>query len=430
MAYMRSGYPTAYRGGQSPATPGFQRSAPVGPNWPFDQLPGRKRRRRRIAGPLGLFGAYALYRLFGLINRAEHSANLPEGWIDCGPCTNCQGAGCGPLQWQKQTTNLGGSGTPSDPCGNWPPDPCNGQTTQSGLEPIGSAISESAESVYLYGLRLETTNRYIQQYVYRRPVTGDPVEEGWYVPPGQAPYYWPDELDDEGPVPWDWPEALPIRKPAAPPVPPPWRAIPARSPGFDRTVQRTVRGHQRRVTGRAQANRSVRLRPDAEARPQLQRFVPRRPARARTRERKVAMRLAGTMAVLVNAVTEGVDFTDALFDALPEGCRRHKSGSRAGQHIITPQGKAHALWDCFAQLDLVSALENIALNQLEDWLLGKVGQRAGQAARDLGFDGPGIQTGPADGMGPGSTMPPNLDAPEWYADLQAWAREAVDGVAG
>lgn len=105
------------------------------------------------------------------------------------------------------------------------------------------------------------------------------------------------------------------------------------------------------------------------------------PAPPGTREKKLNIRTAAGKAwVVINMVTESLDFIGAMYSALPDDCK-----SKAHK---TPHAKVKAVYDCWDHLtdeywsDFIVALIN---NQFEDFLYGKAGKAVGKATRDAGI---------------------------------------------
>lgn len=113
-----------------------------------------------------------------------------------------------------------------------------------------------------------------------------------------------------------------------------------------------------------------------------------RPPRERERERK----WTGSKGVLgiVNAVSEGVDFVEALYEGLPEKLR-HKIRRELG-HKPTPYDMAVAIAKHLNDLDLGDALEAIIKNQIEDRIYGGIGQQVAKANKRV-FAHRGIPVG-------------------------------------
>lgn len=118
-----------------------------------------------------------------------------------------------------------------------------------------------------------------------------------------------------------------------------------------------------------------------------------RPPRPLDRERKLGVDRT-TMWLLHRAhdFSEGLDFLDALYEALPVQYRTSKSGrtrnnSRAGpgRPYATPLDKARDLYRNWHRVNLPEAIRNIAYNALEDAVLGRVNAGADSFSnRNLG----------------------------------------------
>lgn len=127
---------------------------------------------------------------------------------------------------------------------------------------------------------------------------------------------------------------------------------------------------------------------------------PPRPPRGNVRERKIRLIAsvpgAGVALKLINWATEGFDFVDALWKALPKSSRTPNAN---------PAQKLEDLWDHMDELDLEQAIENIVNENLQDIVVGRSGRAAGQAGAQLGSKF-GVGIGPAlDGSFPGYSRP-------------------------
>lgn len=115
----------------------------------------------------------------------------------------------------------------------------------------------------------------------------------------------------------------------------------------------------------------------------------RRPEKG-VKERKMKLALGGSaVGMAVNVVTEGLDFLDALYFAIPKNLRR---GER------DPQSKATAVYRHFLDIDLQTALKNLLVNEVGDRLIGGVSNKLKRSYRSnwerYGLRG-GYQLGPA-----------------------------------
>lgn len=101
------------------------------------------------------------------------------------------------------------------------------------------------------------------------------------------------------------------------------------------------------------------------------------PPRPGEKEKKLAH--SGAVKVVfgaANAITETLDVISALWDALPKSRQTRKRGTKT-----KPQEKLQDLYDNFDQIDWNLAIQNIALNQLEDFALGKLSGEATKASK-------------------------------------------------
>lgn len=101
------------------------------------------------------------------------------------------------------------------------------------------------------------------------------------------------------------------------------------------------------------------------------------------RERKVRVRniFLGT----INFTTEGIDFMDALYYALPAHLREpNASVTRRGQLV----------YQHINEIDVAQAIENLIYNEIQDRVIGAMSQPLQQYARDNGLLF-GFQAGPA-----------------------------------
>lgn len=104
-----------------------------------------------------------------------------------------------------------------------------------------------------------------------------------------------------------------------------------------------------------------------------------------TKERKT--RLSPAISAILKGVskaTEGVDFVNALYDALPPQYRPRYRKTKHEKRAVTPQEKMKALWENADKIDISEAIENLISNQIEDYVYGKIGQQAGRNSELLG----------------------------------------------
>lgn len=96
----------------------------------------------------------------------------------------------------------------------------------------------------------------------------------------------------------------------------------------------------------------------------------RRDRRPRRKTKEIKVRIQGLARVawhVINFATEGFDFIDALYRALPKRCRVVPRQGRK----VTPSEKAWAVFHCADHLDGAKAVENFVNNQVEDYLYGR-----------------------------------------------------------
>lgn len=109
-----------------------------------------------------------------------------------------------------------------------------------------------------------------------------------------------------------------------------------------------------------------------------------------TKERKFIANARGRIAELFGAMTEWEDFIRALWGALPKKYRTgyYKLHGKNGTVYYKRRRKAglpemqRDLWKHFDALDFNDAVWNVAMNQLQDALIGKLGKAQQRAARD------------------------------------------------
>lgn len=206
------------------------------------------------------------------------------------------------------------------------------------------------------------------------------------------PEHWPDQTPFtefetvpnpvELPQPGVWPAVDPLTRPLQPtpdPHPIPYPLVPGMRPHPGRSpVESPSRGNEE--PGRPRPPTPVH--PGMEfpstggpGKPIKPVPVPSRP-KPGTKEKKLRLTpgAASALGGLINGLTESKDAIDAIHDALPEEdqCKR----------ACTPQKKLQAIADGFPGINWQEAAANLAANQIEDALSGKLGKAAQQAARD------------------------------------------------
>lgn len=290
------------------------------------------------------------------------------------------------------------------------------------------------------------------------PVTNPFVSPSWvpnvnpsFTPPG-APQPSPDyvprrvipELPDSPyretgpkPAPVTPIPLLPAPWPGAPQIPAPPGVAPAPNPlpGIDPVVSPTV---------------GVTVHPNGRVKPfiSLDPHERRRPKKGREREAKVKVRGVWTILRIVNGVTEGLDFLDALYDALPYGVRNQGGPvdgtfDRAGYDKALaewrangsdrwarpmadefwhwksfngvrfsspealsewnkkhnrPQWKARQVYDYWDLIDKKQAVKNVISNAIEDAIFGTIGSKVTKASKpwyDRSGRPVGFMAGPA-----------------------------------
>lgn len=84
---------------------------------------------------------------------------------------------------------------------------------------------------------------------------------------------------------------------------------------------------------------------------------------ARTKERKIDAHGPGLAWVKrgLSFVTEGLDYLDAFYDAI-EG---------APKRPMSPEAKARYLYAHWQDVDMAKAMQNLAANAIEDYVIGK-----------------------------------------------------------
>lgn len=213
------------------------------------------------------------------------------------------------------------------------------------------------------------------------------------------------------------PFSIPINTPMPTPKALPVWTLPFRHPSYDR-VEQSENGPdiewQRRLRpypNRAFQPRPLRpgvSRPSGQANPDLWPLgepgvltvspgrpstlsppVGRRPPGKGEKQKKVRPRYA-LLQGGISLVTEGLDVIDALYDALPEQLRRRKR--RAGQASL-PE-RIETLYDNFLDIDPEKAFTNLVVDQIEDAILGRIGQKLGKSAKREGRGG-SVLVGPA-----------------------------------
>lgn len=118
------------------------------------------------------------------------------------------------------------------------------------------------------------------------------------------------------------------------------------------------------------------------------RFVVRGPPPLGTKEKK--LRAIGAYAAIaqkaMQATTEGLDYLDALHDALPDKFKaRPKWTKELGWRAASPQAKARALYDNFDQINWNEAVKNLIFNEVGDRILGRANAKADKFLNNTPF---------------------------------------------
>lgn len=99
----------------------------------------------------------------------------------------------------------------------------------------------------------------------------------------------------------------------------------------------------------------------------------RRPPGPRTREKKARLlRAWAPFNRVLSSVTEGLDFIDAVFYALP-------ANRRWGAY--TPQAKLARIWKHYDEIDIEQALLNLLINEIQDRVIGSLASAAARAEK-------------------------------------------------
>jgi len=176
--------------------------------------------------------------------------------------------------------------------------------------------------------------------------------------------------------------SAPIGQTMPVPLPVPWAALPHWQPNPHRSpTERTHKGPKPET--RTRTKNATRLKALLLL---THRLAP--PGRA-VKEKKFfyAIHSASLLGQVLGLVTESMDATYALWDAMDESIR-------CGWRRPPPHVAANLIYEHWDKIDYEKALRNIIENEIEDRVIGKAGQLAGKASRNFGFAF-GIQVGPA-----------------------------------
>lgn len=182
-----------------------------------------------------------------------------------------------------------------------------------------------------------------------------------------------------GPTPALAPEALPILRPQPVVRPLPYRLLTRRVPDA------RVSPNYRNEWGPSSAGAVPQTQPGGVMLgPRLRKKItawPPSPPRRGERERKVRTNLpAGLVNSALNAVTEGADLIDAVYQALPEKLRKREQAKRHGKDPKIGD-KLWLLWNNYDKVDIEQAAFNVVKEGIEDAVFGRLGQAAGRGRR-------------------------------------------------
>jgi len=95
----------------------------------------------------------------------------------------------------------------------------------------------------------------------------------------------------------------------------------------------------------------------------------------------------------VNALTEGIDFVDALYKALPSEYRPRYRNTKHEMKSTNPLQRMEAVIKHGDKIDISDAINNLVENQIEDYVFGKIGKATGQVSKEAGLNyGMGLNT--------------------------------------
>ena len=260
------------------------------------------------------------------------------------------------------------------------PNQCIGLQAITGLSP-SAAIPTTWTRLILWNDyfpfgALRQRNR----HYYTRPVAGE----------ASHLQIWPSTWLRPNPLAWPWPAldplALPIAQPAPRPRPIPRRLIPGRRPNPFRAPGEQP---QRGPASVPHPARGLAVEVGKDSRPQPI-IRPRARPKPHTKERKfmLALNPRSGLGLLYNAASEGKDFVECFYEALPKELQK----LRGWDHTIP--NMLRVVWDNFDKIDWEAAFQNLVENEIEDRLFGMLGKAVGKANRARGAPA-GISFGPA-----------------------------------
>lgn len=106
-----------------------------------------------------------------------------------------------------------------------------------------------------------------------------------------------------------------------------------------------------------------------------------------TKERKI--KLSPAFVIILKAVsmaTEGIDFVNAIYDALPPEYRPKFRNTDYELRSADLRMKMHALFENADKIDIEKALRNLAAEQFEDYLYGQIGKFGGEVSKSQGLN--------------------------------------------
>ena len=86
----------------------------------------------------------------------------------------------------------------------------------------------------------------------------------------------------------------------------------------------------------------------------------------------------------INPLTEAVDVINAIYKNLPEQYRPRYKNTNLVKIKMRPDEKLVAIFNNFDKIDIVGALQDIAISQAEDKAYGLAGKTGGEVSRALG----------------------------------------------
>lgn len=379
----------------SPASP----SGPSGPDWTDIVELGSMLlpQTRLIRLLLRAYQAYSLWRdLHGDLGISKPNP-VADGWTRIG---NCGSDNIGPFKM-----------------GGW--DTCSGLielATPRGVEKFGSVWYLNYADHLIYWVTTGQPRAYVKGGSYRfvnPTVHPDAWPSGPIVRPAPFPLDWPAwgvevpapqvtpagvTWPDAIPVPGEAPESIPQGRPRPLPAHLPWALVPVRK---QRRLEEALgddvaRREDERLSRRLRSGDPItwdELDADPSSIPVVRTVVDTAGGRATTsrvrhelraprrneRERKTRAG-GGTIRIISTAVgqiTEGMDWVEALWKALPKRLRK--------QGFSSPVDKARDLWRYWRYIDPQRAVAEVVAMQIEDTLIGKSSQGWRKVAQEAPF---------------------------------------------